>query len=55
MIQTNSKEESTLTPQERARSLNGELHISSLDGQGTRIQLSFCPEFLRQHHEEITQ
>lgn len=41
--------------QERARSLNGELHISSLDGQGTRIQLSFCPEFLRQHHEEITQ
>ncbi|UJJ32752.1 HAMP domain-containing protein [Halopseudomonas maritima] len=41
--------------QERARSLNGELHVSSSDGQGTRIQLSFCPEFLRQHQEEITQ
>ncbi len=34
--------------QERARSLSGDLSISSREPSGTRVHVLFCPEFLRQ-------
>lgn len=38
--------------QERARSLQGQLNVSSRTPQGTRIHLSFKPGFLGRHAEE---
>lgn len=35
--------------QERTRSLNGELSVSNVQPHGTRIHLSFAPEFLGRH------
>ena len=39
---------------ERARSLGGKLSITRRKQQGTRVELRFCPEFLRQPNHEAS-